>query len=210
MTTYIYTRVSTQEQADSGLGLADQRVHCEAYCQLYGLTAPVLVTDAGLSASTLDRPGLQSILGTIAKGDALVVLKLDRLTRSVRDLCDTLAASSRDGWALHSVRERLDTSSATGRFFVTILGAIAQWERETIGERTRDAMARMTTHKGRPPKGTILIGGKPVPLAECSIDMLTEVAAGIRSRVAGCDTAKGEKLMARLARVEEVIRERNA
>jgi site-specific DNA recombinase len=75
--------------------------------------------------------------------EAVIIAKLDRLTRSVKDLCTLLERFSRRGVALISVAESLDTSSAAGRLVLNIMTAVSQWEREAIGERTRDAM----THK---------------------------------------------------------------
>ena len=71
---------------------------------------------------------------------AVIVAKLDRLTRSVKDLCELLERFERRGVALVSVAESLDTGSAAGRLVLNIMGAVSQWEREAIGERTRDAM----------------------------------------------------------------------
>jgi len=72
--------------------------------------------------------------------DAVIVAKLDRLTRSVKDLCSLLELFEKRGVALVSVAESLDTSSAAERLVITIMAAVSQWEREAIGERTRDAM----------------------------------------------------------------------
>jgi site-specific DNA recombinase len=72
--------------------------------------------------------------------DAVVVAKLDRLTRSVKDLADLLERFNRCGVALISISESLDTQSAAGRLVLNIMTAVSQWEREAIGERTRDAM----------------------------------------------------------------------
>ena len=69
--------------------------------------------------------------------DAVIVAKLDRLTRSVRDLCALLELFEKRKVALVSVAESLDTGSAAGRLVITIMGAVSQWEREAIGERRR-------------------------------------------------------------------------
>ena len=78
----------------------------------------------------------------VNKGEvqAIIVAKLDRLTRSVKDLCNLLELLEKRKVALVSVAESLDTSSAAGRMVITIMGAVSQWEREAIGERTRDAL----------------------------------------------------------------------
>jgi site-specific DNA recombinase len=90
----------------------------------------------------LERPGLQQALTMLARGEAqaLVVLKLDRLTRSVRDLGDLLEGPFAKA-ALLSVSEQIDTRTAAGRLVLKVLARVAHWERETIGERTATAMA---------------------------------------------------------------------
>jgi DNA invertase Pin-like site-specific DNA recombinase len=74
------------------------------------------------------------------KVEAVIIAKLDRLTRSVKDLCSLLELFEKRGVALISVAESLDTASAAGRLVITIMAAVSQWEREAIGERTRDAL----------------------------------------------------------------------
>lgn len=137
-----YIRVSTEEQAQSGLGLEAQRTRVTAYATAMGIELLDVVEDAGISAKTMDRPGLQAVLARIASGEAegLIVLKLDRLSRSVRDTLDLVQSSRDDGWRLISVNELLDTGTATGRAVVTILAALSEMEREQIGERTSAAL----------------------------------------------------------------------
>ena len=79
------------------------------------------------------------------KIEAVVVAKLDRLTRSVKDLCGLLELFEKRKVALISVAESLDTGSAASRLVITIMGTVSQWERETIGERTRDALRHKPT-----------------------------------------------------------------
>jgi DNA invertase Pin-like site-specific DNA recombinase len=84
-------------------------------------------------------------LVSASKVESVIVAKLDRLTRSVKDLCRLLELLEKKKVALISVAESLDTSAAAGRLVITIMGAVSQWEREAIGERTRDALG----HKKR-------------------------------------------------------------
>ncbi len=138
-----YLRVSTERQAEKGVSLDAQRAKVTAYAQLYDVELTDVIVDAGVSAKTLDRPGLNRALDLLRKGhaEALVVVKLDRLTRSVRDLgtlVDTYFANGR--CALLSVSEQIDTRSAAGRLVLNVLGSVSQWEREAIGERTAAAM----------------------------------------------------------------------
>lgn len=125
------------------MSLDAQRAKVTAYAALYDLDIVEVVVDAGASASTLDRPGLVRVLEMLRRGAvrALLVVKLDRLTRSVRDLGDLVERYFADGRvALLSVSEQVDTRTAAGRLVLNVLGSVSQWERETIGERTAAAM----------------------------------------------------------------------
>jgi len=142
--TVAYLRVSTDKQAEHGVSLDAQRAKVEAYATLYGLDLVAVVEDAGVSAKTLDRPGLGAALDMLRQGkaEALLVAKLDRLTRSVRDLgalLDELFGRN-DGPALLSVGDQIDTRTAAGRLVLNVLASVSQWEREAIGERTAAAM----------------------------------------------------------------------
>ena len=141
--TVAYLRVSTAQQADHGVSLAAQRAKVEAYASLYDLDLVAIVEDAGASAKTLNRPGLDRVLAMLRKGDAeaVLVVKLDRLTRSVRDLGELVDTYFADGKrALLSVHDQIDTRSAAGRLVLNVLASVSQWEREAIGERTSAAM----------------------------------------------------------------------
>jgi site-specific DNA recombinase len=96
----------------------------------------------GESAKNLDRPGMEGLLARVEerKVDTVIIAKLDRLTRSVKGLAELLERFQRRGVSLVSVAESLDTGSAAGRLVINIMTAVSQWEREAIGERTRDAM----------------------------------------------------------------------
>jgi len=98
--------------------------------------------DRAASAKNLDRPELAAALSDLeaGRGTVLMVAKLDRLTRSVKDLCGLLELFEKRKVSLISVAESLDTGSAAGRLVITIMAAVSQWEREAIGERTRDAL----------------------------------------------------------------------
>lgn len=138
-----YVRVSTDKQAEHGVSLEAQTAKLQAYASLYDLEIVETVVDAGVSAKTLDRPGLTRALAMLDDGtaEALLVVKLDRLTRSVRDLGDLVDRYFASGKAaLMSVGESIDTRSAAGRLVLNVLGSVSQWEREAIGERTSAAM----------------------------------------------------------------------
>jgi DNA invertase Pin-like site-specific DNA recombinase len=140
----LYARCSTEEQSTAGVSLQTQIAKLTAYCALYDLEAIETIVDAGASAKSLDRDGLQKALAMLRSGqaDGLVVLKLDRLTRSIADWQDLIEQffSERAGRQLFSVCDSVDTRSAAGRMVLNILLTVAQWERETIGERTSQAL----------------------------------------------------------------------
>lgn len=139
-----YVRVSTEEQAVSGQSLEAQRAKLEAYARLYDLELTEIVEDPGESAKSLQRPGLQRCLESLRRGDAqgLLIAKLDRLTRSVADWQTLIDGffGERAGKQLFSVADSIDTRTAAGRLVLNVLLSVAQWERETIGERTKDAL----------------------------------------------------------------------
>ena len=139
-----YLRVSTGGQGDSGLGLEAQEAKCRAYAELYDLEIVRFVTEVASAKSVKRRPLLLETLQAIDDGEAggLLVAKLDRLTRSVRDLGGLLADHfHEDGAALLSVAEQVDTRTAAGRLVLNVLGSVSQWEREEIGERTKAALS---------------------------------------------------------------------
>jgi DNA invertase Pin-like site-specific DNA recombinase len=139
-----YTRVSTEEQAADGVSLAAQREKLEGYAQLYDLELVDIVEDAGQSGKTLSRPGLQAALDMIwaGKADGLLIAKLDRLSRSVVDWNELIDQffGEKAGKQLFSVADSIDTRTAAGRLVLNVLMSVAQWERETAAERTRDAL----------------------------------------------------------------------
>jgi site-specific DNA recombinase len=136
-----YVRVSTPGQAERGISLEAQEERLRGYASLYGLDLVEVIVDAGQSAKTLDRPGLQRALGMLKarQADGLLVAKLDRLTRSVRDL-GTLVEGCFKEHALLSVGEQVDTRTSSGRLVLNVLASVSQWEREAIGERTSTAL----------------------------------------------------------------------
>jgi len=139
-----YIRVSTEEQAVDGVSLAAQREKLTAYARLYDLHLVEIIEDAGESGKTLNRPGLQRALDLIRRGEAdgLLIAKLDRLSRSVVDWNDLIDGyfGEKAGKQLFSVADSIDTRTAAGRLVLNVLMSVAQWERETIGERTTAAM----------------------------------------------------------------------
>ena len=139
-----YVRVSTDEQATDGVSIEMQSNKLKLYCELHGLELVDIFIDAGISAKTLKRPGLKSALDRLKSGAAegLVVFKLDRLSRSVKDWNQLIDSyfGEKTGNQLLSVSDSIDTRTAAGRLVLNVLMSVAQWEREATGERTKDAL----------------------------------------------------------------------
>ena len=137
-----YVRVSTDKQADHGISLDAQKTKIQAYALAMDLDLVAIVEDAGASAKSLDRAGLQTALAMLTAGraDALLVTKLDRLTRSVRDLGELVERYFASRFSLLSMGDAIDTRTAAGRLVLNVLTSVAQWEREATAERTRDAL----------------------------------------------------------------------
>lgn len=142
-TVICYLRVSTDEQANSGLGLAAQRAKLQSECSYRGWNDVVFIEDAGHSAKSLDRPGRQRALSMLANNEAgtLVAVKLDRLSRSVLDFTGLLSLAESEGWSLVVLDLGLDMSTPNGKFVAQVMSSVAELERNLIAERTRAALA---------------------------------------------------------------------
>ena len=141
-----YLRVSTDEQAVSGLGLEAQRAAILAQAEALGVTVIGWQEDEGLSGTVapMDRPGLTLALNAMADGHAerLIVAKLDRLGRSTLDVLNLDALARAEGWGLVLCDvPGLDTATPEGRMLLTQLASFAQFERDRIAQRTREALA---------------------------------------------------------------------
>jgi DNA invertase Pin-like site-specific DNA recombinase len=138
-----YCRVSTEEQAVSGLGLAAQEKAIRIECERRGMPVVAIYTDAGISGKSLSRPALSEALDDLSEGRAsvLMVAKLDRLTRSVHDASGLMLKSERGGWGLVALDAPVDTTTPQGAAMAQVLAVFAELERRLIGERTRAALA---------------------------------------------------------------------
>lgn len=136
-----YVRVSTEEQADSRLGLEAQEATLRAEAARRGWQLTI-VSDEGLSGSQVN-PGLRHALEQLAAGlaDGLLVAKLDRLARSVVHAADIMQRARLQRWSLIMLDIQVDTTSASGEAMANMLATFAQYERRIIGERTKAALA---------------------------------------------------------------------
>ena len=166
-----YVRVSTEEQACEGVSLEAQQARIRAYCVHRELDLLDVIIDAGVSAGKpLDaRDGGKRLLDALASGAAtdVVSVKLDRLFRNVADCLTVVESWDKANIAMHLVDmggQAVDTSSAIGRFFLTITAAMAELERTQTCERTRVALRHKRAQGeycgGRVPYGYVLVDGK--------------------------------------------------
>ena len=138
-----YVRVSAEEQAASGLSLESQRVAIDTECRRRRLPLLAVYEDAGMSSNSLDRPGLARALEDLAAGaaSALMVAKLDRLSRSVHDASGVMLQAQRQGWGLIALDVAVDTTTPQGEAMAHMASVFAQLERRLIGQRTAGALA---------------------------------------------------------------------
>ncbi len=140
-----YLRVSTQEQAISGLGLAAQRAAVTQHADLRQWEIVAWAVDDGYTAATLARPALTAALTSLRTGaaDALVVSKLDRLSRSLLDFAGLMERAQREGWNVVCLDVGIDLSTPAGEMMANVLASFSQYERRLISQRTRDALAAL-------------------------------------------------------------------
>ncbi len=140
-----YIRVSTEEQSRDGISLEMQATKIRAYAEMNALNLLDVIEDAGISGKSIKgRPGIQRVLDLVRarKIDGVIVYKLDRLARNTVECLEMAERMDKAGVALHSISEKLDTQSALGRFFFTLVASLAEMERGIISERTTAALSQ--------------------------------------------------------------------
>jgi DNA invertase Pin-like site-specific DNA recombinase len=138
-----YARVSTNKQGDSGLGLETQRQAITREAKHRGWELVTIEEDVESGKSTKHRPGLRRALSYVESGEAeaLLVAKLDRLSRSLLDFAGLIQRAQGYGWRLVALDLGVDTGTAQGKLMANVLTSFGQYEREIIGQRTKDALA---------------------------------------------------------------------
>ena len=175
-----YVRVSTDMQANEGISLEAQQSAIAQYCDLQGLKLVRVYQDV-LSGGKDRRPGLQDALTQLEKSaEVLVVVKFDRLSRSIRHFCELYETYFKDGAKeLVAIRESIRLDSALGRALINILLVFAQMEREATGERTREAIHHIRQsgyHFGKVPYGKKTIPAPDNPRMKILVDDEDELA----------------------------------
>jgi len=159
-----YVRVSTAEQGMSGAGLQAQRAAIIAECERRGWALVEIAEDVG-SGKSLKRPGVRAALNMLAskEASALIVAKLDRLSRSMVDFAGVMATAQKQSWALIALDVQVDTTSPSGEAMAHMLATFAQFERRLISERTKQALAQKRAggvRLGAPPEIDPLVAAR--------------------------------------------------
>ncbi len=152
-----YARVSTHDQTLALQRDALEKAECEK-----------IFTDT-VSGTKAERKGLEQALSHLRSGDTLVVWRLDRLGRSLRHLIDTITELHERGVGFKSLQENIDTTTSGGKLVFHIFGALAEFEREIIKERTRAGL-KSARSRGK-------VGGRPKILSPKEVQMLNNMAA---------------------------------
>jgi len=173
-----YVRVSTDMQAAEGMSLDAQRSAIESYCAMMGIKLVKLCQDV-MSGGKDVRPGLADALRTLqGSADVLIVLKFDRLSRSIKHFCELYETYFKDGTKeLVAIRESIRLDSSLGRALVGILLVFAQMEREATGERTKEAIHHIRKsgyHFGKVPYGKRTVPAPDHPRMKILVEDETE------------------------------------
>lgn len=179
-----YIRVSTEGQAAEGVSLELQRTKIAAWAALHDAELVAVLADEGVSGSRADRPGLLQAIATAKRERAaLVVYSLSRLSRSTLDTLRLACELERAGCDLVSLQEQVDTTSPAGRVIFRVLAALAEFERDQLADRTRQAMRHMRAQGrvvGGIPHGYLRDGDRLVP--NDSEQRIVALARALRGR----------------------------
>lgn len=138
-----YARASTSDQRESDLGLEAQRRAIREAAEARGWPVVAIFEDRASSGRTMNRAGLQAALKSVEETErgVLVVSKLDRISRSVVDFATLMGRARKKGWGFAALDLGVDTTTPVGQLVANVMAAVAQWEREVIGQRTKEALA---------------------------------------------------------------------
>ena len=170
MRVYGYTRVSTEEQVRGGVSLEMQADRIRAYAVSQGWNLVRIFEDAGHSGTTLERPGLQAMLLRLKSIGAVLVYKVDRLSRRQKHVLNLLEDVFEPcGVRFKSVTETFDTTTPSGRAMLGMISTFSQLERDTVAQRTRDALRNKQAnggHVGAPAYGFRVVDHSLVAVPE--------------------------------------------
>lgn len=145
-----YCRVSSTEQAEEGFSIENQTARIKAYCEFSNLTNITFLNDKGISGKRqANREGFQQMLDLVKTKQVsnIVVYSISRLGRNTIETLQFIDEMNKRGIAVHSISEKLDTSSAMGKFFLTILSALCELESGQLGERVSSVLQHKKSNK---------------------------------------------------------------
>lgn len=175
----IYCRVSTEEQALGGHSIEAQRQELVKYCSAFDYEIFETYIDAGFSAATMERPALQNMLNDSNKFDIALVWRLDRISRDMTDLMKILEIFENNNVAFKSKTENFDTSTASGRLMLNMLGSFAEFERSSISERIKLAHKKILKEGkwrgGPPPLGYYINDEKILAINEEEANLIRKI-----------------------------------
>ncbi len=167
----VYARVSTDEQAVSGYSLDAQLEMLRDFCEVFDMEIAGEYVDDGYSGTNIRRPAYRKMFSPEerVKWDAVVVIKMDRIHRNSKNFMLMIEDLSKHGQSFFSTTERIDTTTAFGRFAMDVIQRIAQLESEQIGERTKFGMEQKADQSDgimgfQPPYGYGVADGKLIPV----------------------------------------------
>lgn len=183
-----YIRVSTEQQAQSGLSMEHQRRQIEVDCERLGFELVEVYVDAAKTGKNADRAGYQAALTRLMGGeaDALMYTEGDRMTRDLQDWLNTVNLSQFYGFRLYDAGREVDVASANGFMLAGIKAVVAQAERMKIAERTKAALA------AKKAQGIRL--GRPVALEASSSVRVHELRQGGLSMAAIAERLNAESV----------------
>jgi len=175
----IYIRVSTQDQVQHGFSLDAQQDSLENYAKALGYEIFKIYRDEGKSAKDLKRPEMMQLLkdAEAKKFSAIFIYKLDRFSRSLKDLILTIDQLKVWGIDFISLQDKIETTSASGKLMFHIISAFAEFERNIIGDRTKFGMQEKVKQGGfitKAPKGYKLVN-KELIIDESSVNELKQI-----------------------------------
>lgn len=195
----VYVRVSTVEQAQEGYSIAAQRERLQNYCKAQGWEDVKFYVDEGVSARDTKRPQLTQLLNHVKekKINLILVYRLDRFTRSVRDLHKMLEVMDKFDCGFRSATEVYDTTSAMGRLFITIVAALAEWESANSSERIKMMLEKKVSdgeRVGNIPYGFILNEKETLDIEPDEslviLDMIEKLKSGMRPNAIALELKK--------------------
>lgn len=169
----LYARVSTEEQANQGYSLAAQLQMLRDFCEVFEMDIAGEYVDDGYSGTNTRRPAYRRMFSPDERQrwDALVIIKMDRIHRNSKNFMLMIEDLSKNGQSFFSTTERIDTTTAVGRFAMDVIQRIAQLESEQIGERTKFGMIQKAEQKDgimgfQPPYGYSIADGELISIPE--------------------------------------------